>query len=40
MVDGKLTGIVTDAAMEVVKEKLPKSSVEELKEMLIEIQNE
>lgn len=39
-VDGKLTGIVTDGAMELVKLKLPSYSLNELKEKVIEIQNE
>lgn len=38
--DGQLTGIVTDEAMELVKQKLPNHSLEELKEKVIEIQNE
>lgn len=39
-VDGKLTGILTDGAMHLVQEKLPKFSLNELKEKVIEIQNE
>lgn len=38
--DGKLTGILTDEAMELVKKKLPVYSPQELKEKVIEIQNE
>lgn len=38
--DGKMTGIITDAVMDLVKAKLPKSTNEELKEKIIEIQNE
>ncbi len=38
--DGKMTGIVTDEAMELVKQKLPAYSREELIEKVIEIQNE
>lgn len=36
----KLTGIVTDGAMELVKLKLPSYSLDELKEKVIDIQNE
>lgn len=39
-IDGKLTGIITDGAMELVKLKLPSYSLDELKEKVIEIQNE
>ncbi|MCO5260432.1 MAG: amidohydrolase [Crocinitomicaceae bacterium] len=39
-IDGKPTGIVTDAALELIKAKLPNYSLEELKEKVIEIQNE
>lgn len=38
--DGKMTGIITDEAMELVKQKLPAYSQEELIEKVIEIQNE
>lgn len=38
--DGKMTGILTDEAMELVKKKLPVYSPQELKEKVIEIQNE
>ena len=38
--NGKITGIVTDEAMELVKKKLPVSSKKELKEKISEIQNE
>lgn len=38
--DGVMTGIITDEAMNLVKNKLPKFSQEELIEKLIEIQNE
>lgn len=38
--DGKITGILTDEAMELVKKKLPVYSPQELKEKVIEIQNE
>lgn len=40
IIDGKITGIITDAVMDLVKEKLPKSTNEELKEKVVEIQNE
>jgi predicted amidohydrolase YtcJ len=39
-IDGQLTGILTDGAMHLVQEKLPKFSLNELKEIVIEIQNE
>lgn len=38
--DGRLTGIITDEAMELVKKKLPSYTQQELKEKIIEIQNE
>lgn len=38
--DGKITGVLTDEAMELVKKKLPVYSPQELKEKVIEIQNE
>jgi predicted amidohydrolase YtcJ len=38
--NGILTGILTDNAMELVKNKLPKHSKKELKEQIAEIQNE
>lgn len=38
--DGKMTGIITDAAMDLVKQKLPTYSRDELIEKVIEIQNE
>lgn len=38
--DGKVTGIITDGAMELVKKKLPSYTPQELTEKVIEIQNE
>lgn len=38
--NGKITGIITDEAMELVKKKLPVPSKKELKEKILEIQNE
>lgn len=38
--NGKITGIITDEAMELVKKKLPAFSKKELKEKIVEIQNE
>lgn len=40
VIDGKMSGIITDGVMDLVKDKLPKSTAKELKEKIVEIQNE